>query len=242
MNPIYILMHSIQNSALKDRPWEVKKEEAMRVIRQAAHNRIMQARKENKEASTEPLTLEELATAANQLRDTIDNQTKPDWITDEQWKINPNVYHWEQQKRGAESIARSKPATTQEKLDQLTRLRNEKNWKQGEYQSQKHKEVTEAKKRSIQEWQKSPLSPEELDSLIEDHFQAHNQINPNKKSNQTKPDWITDEQWKINPNVYHWEQQKRGAESQAQLPPATTQEALDQFTRLRNEKSWKQGE
>ena len=134
-------MHSIQNSALKDRPWEVKKEEAMRVIRQAAHNRIMQARKENKEASTEPLTLEELATAANQLRDTIDNQTKPDWITDEQWKINPNVYHWEQQRRGAESIARSKPATTQEKLDQITRLKSEKNWKQGEYQSQAYKGV-----------------------------------------------------------------------------------------------------
>lgn len=61
-----------------------------------------------------------------------ENQTKPVWITDEQWKINPNVYHWEQERRGAESIARSKPATTQEKLEQITRLRNEKNWKQEE--------------------------------------------------------------------------------------------------------------
>lgn len=124
-------MNAIQNSAMKDLPWEVKKEEAMKVIRQAAHNRIMQARKENKEASKEPLTLEELATAANQLRDTMDNQTKPDWITDEQWKINPNVYHWEQQKRGAESQAQLPPATTQEALDQFTRLKSEKNWKQG---------------------------------------------------------------------------------------------------------------
>lgn len=112
----------------------------------------------------------------------MDNQTKPDWITEEQWKAVPNVQWWEDCKKRAESIARSKPATTQQKFDQITRLRNEKNWKQEGYQSQKHKEITEAKKRSIQEWQKSPHSPEELDSLIEDHFQAHNQINPNKKN------------------------------------------------------------
>jgi hypothetical protein len=68
------------------------------------------------------------------------------------------------------------------------------------------------------------------------------QVNINTMSNQTKPDWITDEQWKVNPNVYHWEQQRRGAESQAQLPPVTPQEALAQTIRLRNEKNWKQGE
>ena len=59
---------------------------------------------------------------------------------------------------------------------------------------------------------------------------------------QVKPDWITDEQWKANPNIYHWEQEKKGAESQAKLPPVTPEEALAQTIRLRNEKNWKDRE
>ncbi len=59
---------------------------------------------------------------------------------------------------------------------------------------------------------------------------------------QEKPDWITDEQWKMNPNVYHWEQSKKAILSQAQLPPVTPEEALAQTIRLRNSKNWNDGE
>lgn len=58
---------------------------------------------------------------------------------------------------------------------------------------------------------------------------------------QVKPDWITDKQWKAVPSIGWWEDRKKGAESQAQLKPVTAQEAIDQCTRLRNEKNWNQG-
>lgn len=66
---------------------------------------------------------------AKQLQNT---QQKPDWITDEQWKAVPSISWWEDRKQGAEYIKQSKPLTTQEVKDQFSRLRNERNWKQGE--------------------------------------------------------------------------------------------------------------
>jgi len=66
---------------------------------------------------------------AKQLQNT---QQKPDWITDEQWKAVPSISWWEDQKQGAEYIKQSKPRTIQEVQDQFSRLRKEKNWKQGE--------------------------------------------------------------------------------------------------------------
>jgi hypothetical protein len=49
------------------------------------------------------------------------------------------------------------------------------------YLSKAHQEVTEAKMETIAEWQKSPMSLEEMDKMIQEHFDAHGQINPNKK-------------------------------------------------------------
>jgi len=62
----------------------------------------------------------------------MEKQQKPDWITDEQWKAVPSISWWEDRKQGAEYIKQSKPRTTQEVQAQFSRLRSEKNWKQGE--------------------------------------------------------------------------------------------------------------
>ena len=62
----------------------------------------------------------------------MEQQIKPDWITDEQWSIVPSVGWWEDSKKMGESIAQSKPVTPEEALAQTIRLRNSKNWNQGE--------------------------------------------------------------------------------------------------------------
>jgi len=56
----------------------------------------------------------------------MEAQVKPDWITDKQWAANPNTYHWEQERKGMESLERSKPATAGEGSEQFIRLRNSK--------------------------------------------------------------------------------------------------------------------
>ena len=61
-----------------------------------------------------------------------EEQTKPDWITDEQWKAVPSISWWEDRKPGAEYIKQSKTPTIQEAQAQFSRLRSEKNWNQGE--------------------------------------------------------------------------------------------------------------
>ena len=84
---------------------------------------------------------------------------------------------------------------------------------------------------------------DELQKLPYSQEQRTNQINhADKEYNQVKPDWITDDQWKINPNVYHWEHSKKAMESQALLPTPTLEEVLEQTMRLRNEKNWNQEE
>ena len=65
-------------------------------------------------------------------------------------------------------------------------------------------------------------------------FQADQQVQAelnqaNKKENQTKPDWITDEQWKANPNVHHWARLRatmQSVEQSRQSPPQTPEEFL----------------
>lgn len=52
------------------------------------------------------------------------------------------------------------------------------------YQSKAHQVASEIKMKSIQEWQDSPLSPEEVDKTIQQHFEDHNQVNPNRKADQ----------------------------------------------------------
>jgi hypothetical protein len=104
--------------------------------------------------------------------------------------------------------------------------------------------------KSIEEWRKNPMTEEEMDRTIQEHFDAHGQINPNKKvnpkitamENQIRPDWITPEQWSAVPSVTWWEDQKKGAEYIAQSKPMSPQEAQVQFSRLRNSKNWSQGE
>lgn len=56
---------------------------------------------------------------------------KPDWITDKEWNAVPSVGWWEDVRVRKQSIAQQKPATTEEVKAQFSRLRNEKNWKEG---------------------------------------------------------------------------------------------------------------
>lgn len=64
----------------------------------------------------------------------------------------------------------------QEKLDQKN------NYQMTKYLSKAHQEVTEQKMKSVADWQKSPMSSEEKAKMIQDHFEDHNQVNPNKKN------------------------------------------------------------
>ena len=50
------------------------------------------------------------------------------------------------------------------------------------YQSKAHQQASEAKMKQIAEWQKSPQSSEEMDKVIQEHYEAHGQVNPNKKA------------------------------------------------------------
>ncbi len=59
----------------------------------------------------------------------------------------------------------------------------------------------------------------------------------NLKNKEIKPDWITDEQWKVKPLVSWWDDQKKGAEYIAQSKPVTPEEAQTQFKMLRSEKT-----
>jgi len=60
------------------------------------------------------------------------------------------------------------------------------------------------------------------------------------ETKQIKPNWITEEQWNIVPSIRWWEDQKMGAEYIKQSKPVTYEEALAQFTRLRNSDNWNQ--
>ena len=51
------------------------------------------------------------------------------------------------------------------------------------YLSKAHQEASETKMKQIAEWQKSPMSSEEIDKQIQEQFEAHGQVNPNKKTN-----------------------------------------------------------
>lgn len=61
--------------------------------------------------------------------DSKENQTKPDWITPEQWATHPNVQWWEDSKSRSEYIKNSRPITQEEALAQFKRHRESPNWK-----------------------------------------------------------------------------------------------------------------
>lgn len=76
------------------------------------------------------MTIQKLKITLKKMK--MEEKVKPDWITDKQWAANPNIYHWEQERKGMESIKNSKPVTAQEAAEQFIRLRNSKSWSQGE--------------------------------------------------------------------------------------------------------------
>jgi hypothetical protein len=88
-----------------------------------------------------------------------DSQVKPDWITDEQWKAVPSVEWWENNRKGAESIAQSKPQTMQEIRDQFSRLRNSKN-------SEKMNDWNEKEVQAVAEMQRQPVDWEAIDKYV----------------------------------------------------------------------------
>ncbi len=87
--------------------------------------------------------------------------------------------------------------------------------------------------KSMEELQKLPYSQEQRTNQLNQAYKAHSQV---------KPDWITDDQWKINPNVYHWEQSKKAMDLQKLLPTPTLEEVKAQFSRLSDSKNWNQEE
>jgi len=50
----------------------------------------------------------------------MDKQKKPNWITDEQWEVNPNIYHWEQSREAMQSLKQlqEQPPLTREEVEQ----------------------------------------------------------------------------------------------------------------------------
>lgn len=53
---------------------------------------------------------------------------------------------------------------------------------------------------------------------------------------QTKPEWITDEQWQANPNIYHWERSRAAMQSlkeMQKLPPQSHEEIVRHHRQMR---------
>ncbi len=51
-----------------------------------------------------------------------------------------------------------------------------------EAQIQKMQEYNQREKLAVSEMMKSPMSSEEMDRVIQEHYEVHNQVNPNKKN------------------------------------------------------------
>ena len=60
-----------------------------------------------------------------------EENTHPDWITDEQWKAVPSAQWWEDSRRCAEYLANAEPVSREEALAQFERLRQDPKWHQG---------------------------------------------------------------------------------------------------------------
>ncbi len=44
----------------------------------------------------------------------MNKQIKPDWITQQEWEINPNIYHWERSREAKRFVEQSKPVTREQ--------------------------------------------------------------------------------------------------------------------------------
>jgi len=84
--------------------------------------------------------------------------------------------------------------------------------------------LEEKEEKDYQEWLKSK------------EYQLQNKKPPimeTKPNKQTKPDWITDEQWRINPNVYHWERSRKAMRSNelSKKSPMSMEKAREQMVK-----------
>jgi len=55
----------------------------------------------------------------------MEKQQKLDWITDEQWEIKPNIYHWEQSRKAMQYMEKleNQPPLTHKQMVQEQRRR-----------------------------------------------------------------------------------------------------------------------
>ncbi len=97
-----------------------------------------------------------------------------------------------------------------------------------EYLNKFHKEATEKCLKELEEQKKLKLNSNEE---AKKHFEMHARIAKNYATE--KPDWITDEQWELNPNIYHWEQSRKAMEFVKQSKPVTHEQAVAQAKRLK---------
>ena len=65
------------------------------------------------------------------------------------------------------------------------------------------------------------------------HFEMHKRIEEKNNVAQVKPDWITDQQWAANPNIYHWERSRKAMQYNEQSTPVTYEQAVEQERRNR---------
>lgn len=114
--------------------------------------------------------------------------------------------------------------------DAFARLKEQEN-PYHPYLNKTHKESVERKLKKIAEWRKSPL---DLETALREQREREKPI-------EEKPDWVTADQWNLMPSVSWWEKSREKEQYLAQLPKVTKEEALEQISRLRNEKNWNQG-
>ena len=77
----------------------------------------------------------------------------------------------------------SKKLTPEQKRQMILLARNLKAMRELKERNRAIKarqEVTEQKMKSIADWQKSPISSEQMDKILDEHFEDHTQVNPNK--------------------------------------------------------------
>jgi len=56
-------------------------------------------------------------------RDELTKQGLPMWVSDDQWRSNPNINWWKDREAGAKSLAQQKPVTFEQMKAQANRIR-----------------------------------------------------------------------------------------------------------------------
>ena len=196
---------------------------------------LTDAHKKNSEAAM--MQIEQWQQNPAPLNDILERQKKRDQQTKlQQLEMNlkavPYPQWWKDAQEIKLSIEQQKPVTPEEAQDQFSRLRNEKNWKQEESNLQKNQTfLTEAHKQNSEAAMMhiSDSKTRTIDWKMESERQKRN-----SKDNQMNLDAVPSPQW--------WENEQRAKAYMEQQKPVTPEEAHAQFSRLRNEKNWKQDE